>query len=173
MSCSSLVIIVSFDYHSRQQNFRRQRSATACLRDVKHSQRDRNSNCSTSDRLPIAFHLNDRAQIQNCMARAFSRALLRALPPCGHRFTQVIPNCPRKDKGLGRSRFGLVHAHPWTGGRALKPRLHQPYPSMASDMPVERVPRHMGRSRSILTGVFRIVLLSWAFVTAVVLWQLK
>jgi len=59
------------------------------------------------------------------------------------------------------------------GGRALKPRSHQPYPSVASDMSVERVPKRIGLSRSILVGVFRIVLLSWAFVTAVVLWQLR
>ena len=51
----------------------------------------------------------------------------------------------------------------------MKPHLHQPCPSVASDMSVERVPRRMALSGSILTGVFRIVLLTWAFVTAVVL----
>ena len=55
----------------------------------------------------------------------------------------------------------------------MKPQPQQPRPSMTSDVPIERVLGRMDLSGSILTGVFRIVLLTWVFVTAVVLWNLR
>ena len=45
--------------------------------------------------------------------------------------------------------------------------------SMTSDMPVTRIPWHIGLGGSILARLIRIVLLIWAFVTAAILWKLR
>jgi len=88
-------------------------------------------------------------------------------------FRKLPPKVPLEGQNLDRSQFGQVDAHASSGGRALKPYLQKQRSCMASDMSVERVPGPLGQSGPILIWLFRIVLLTWVFVTAVVLWKLR